>query len=332
MNGNAKHPKTLQDAIVYFSDADRALDYMVHLRWPDGLVKCPTCGRIDVVFLKNQRKWQCKTVHDHRQFSAKVGTIFEDSPIPLEKWLVAVWMICNCKNGVSSYELARTIGVTQKSAWFILHRIRLAMQVGSFGKFGGNGGEVEADETFVGGKIGNMHKSRKVRLEAKRSAIRNVDAWGHIGKAAVQGMLDRESRQIRAKVVPDVKRTTLQYEILNQVEFGAKLYTDDARAYNELTRLYAHEVVNHEMEYVRGRVHTNGMENFWSLLKRTLHGTYVAVEPFHLDRYVDEQVFRYNNRKDMNDADRFDLALSQVAGKRLTFAELTGKAGETSVF
>jgi transposase-like protein len=183
-----KEPKTLQEAIWHFGNPDNALAYMVRLRWPDGVVTCPKCGRTDLVFLKNQRKWQCKSVHDHRQFSAKVGTIFEDSPIALEKWVVAVWMLSNCKNGISSYELARAIGVTQKSAWFMLHRIRLAMQVGpDAGKFGGKGGEVEADEIFVGGKIRNMHESRKVRLEAKRSEIRNVDSWGHIGKTAVQG-------------------------------------------------------------------------------------------------------------------------------------------------
>ena len=336
MNGKDKQPKTLQAAIQYYGDPDNALAYMVKLRWPDGVVRCPKCDRTDVVFLHNQRKWQCKSTHDHRQFSAKVGTIFEDSPLPLEKWLVVVWMLSNCKNGVSSYEVARAIGVTQKSAWFMLHRIRKAMHLGpDTGKFGGGGGEVEADETFIGGKIRNMHKGRKAKLEANRSAIRNVDSWGHIGKTAVQGILNRNARQIRAKVVPDVRRETLQYEILNQVEFGATLYTDSWQGYSELAKLYAHEVVNHEMDYVRGRVHTNGMENFWSLLKRSLHGTYVAVEPFHLDRYVDEQVFRYNNRgtrdSKLTDADRFDFAMSGIIGKRLTFAELTGKTGETSV-
>jgi len=279
-------PKTLQQAVQYFSDFENCRQFMVMLRWPDGKVKCPVCDSGRVTYLQNARLYKCSEKHAKQKFSLKVGTVFEDSPIPLEKWLPAVWMLVNCKNGVSSYEIHRALGVTQKTAWFMLHRIRLAMQTGSFAKFGGSGGEVEADETFVGGKISNMHKRRKVELERKRSEIRNVDAWGHIGKTAVQGILDRDAREIRAKVVPDVKRETLQYEILNQVQFGTKLYTDDARAYNELARLYAHEVVNHEMEYVRGRVHTNGMENFWSLLKRTLHGTYVAVEPFHLDRYV----------------------------------------------
>ena len=133
MNSKYKHPKTLQQAIIAFADPDYSLAYMVGLRWPGGVVTCPTCGRKDVVFLHNQRKWQCKSVHPKRQFSAKVGTIFEDSPIPLDKWLTAVWMLCNCKNGVSSYELARTLGITQKSAWFMLHRVRLALQTGITG-------------------------------------------------------------------------------------------------------------------------------------------------------------------------------------------------------
>ena len=330
MNGKAQQPKTLQDAIVYFSNPDNALAYMVRLRWPDGVVTCPKCGRKDVVFLKNQRKWQCKSVHKNRQFSAKVGTVFEDSPIPLEKWITAVWMLSNCKNGVSSYEIGRTLGVTQKTAWFMMHRIRLGMRDHHFGsKLGGNeGGPVEVDETFVGGKAKNMHKGRRLELVKVRAGISdNTDAYP--GKTAVQGFLDREARKVRATVVPNVKRETLQDGILKNVKYGSRLYSDAAVAYDGMNWKYVHEVVNKLEGYVRGQVHTNGLENFWSLLKRGLHGTYVAVEPFHLFRYVDEQVFRYNNRKDMNDAERFELALSQIVGKRLTYAELTGKDGAT---
>jgi transposase-like protein len=319
------NPRTLQAAIKYFGNPENCIAYMVSKRWPDGVVKCPTCGRNDVVFLKNQSKWQCKSVHAKRQFSAKVGTIFEDSPIALEKWLVAVWMLSNCKNGVSSYEIARTIGVTQKSAWFMLHRIRVAMKNDSMGtKVGSNnGGQVETDETFIGGKAANMHKDRRVRYHAKYET-----------KTAVIGILDRDARQVRAKVVPNVKRETLQAEILDNVKFGSRLYTDNAVVYDNLHSRYIHEVVTHTDEYVRGQVHTNGIENFWSLLKRTLKGSYVAVEPFRLDAYVDEQVFRFNNRstKDnpIDDRDRFDLAMYGIVGKRLTFAEITGKVGETS--
>jgi transposase-like protein len=320
-----KEPITLQQAILYFSDPDRCIDYLALRRWPDGIPVCPTCGRKDAKFLAKQRKWQCKSVHHHRQFSVKVRTIFEDSPIPLEKWLPAVWVIVNCKNGVSSYELARSLGVTQKSAWFMLHRIRLAMRSNAYadGKLGGSGSEVEVDETFVGGKAKNMHRDRRVRFE-QAGGVR-----GTAGKTAVMGMLDREMRYIRAKVVPNVKRETLQNEVLKNIQWGSRVYTDDAVAYDKLHQGYVHDVVNHAEQYVKGRVHTNGLENFWSLLKRGLNGTYVAVEPFHLFRYIDEQAFRYNNRgtkeNPVTDADRFSLALSQIAEKRLTFEQVTGK-------
>jgi len=334
MDSKQKQPKTLQAAIVHFSDPDNCLAYMIRLRWPDGVVVCPTCGRTDVVFLKNQRKWQCKSVHPKRQFSAKVGTVMEDSPIPADKWLTAVWLLSNCKNGISSYEVASALGITQKSAWFMMHRIRFGLSLnakrfGTKSKIGGPENEVEVDETFVGGQKKNMHRDRAVRYEAKGGAS---------GKTVVQGILDRTVRQVRAKVMPNVKRETLQSEILNQVKYGTKVYTDDAVAYEQGMQLrFVHEFVNKTEAYVRGRVHVNGMENFWSLLKRGLKGTYVAVEPFHLERYVDEQVFRFNNRKHddgspITASERFALALPQFANKRLTYAELTGKEGETTPF
>lgn len=320
-------PISLQEAVIYFSNPDNCIDYLAIRRWPNGKVVCPTCGCETVKFSETRRTWTCAKHHAKREFSVKVGTVMEDSAISLDKWMMATWMISNCKNGISSYEIASAVKVTQKSAWFMLHRIRLAMKDESFGapKFGKDGGEVEVDETFVGGKMANMHKSRKAAMFAKRSQSVDSQGFAHLGKTAVHGMLDRDERKVRATVVPDVKRETLQNAILNQVEFGAKLYSDDAVAYNELASLYAHDVVNHAQEYVNGRVHTNGLENFWSLLKRGLRGTYVAVEPFHLERYVDEQVFRYNNRKDLDAAGRFSLAVSQMVGRRLTFAELTGK-------
>ncbi len=321
-----KAPKTLQDAILYFADADNCLKYMVDHRWPKD-VECPTCGRADVSWLANQRKWQCKSAHSKRQFSVKVGTIFEDSPIGLEKWLPAVWMIASAKNGVSSYEIHRALGVTQKTAWFMMHRIREAMKNGSMMKMGGSdSGPVEVDETFVGPKPQKMHRERRLRMQTAQKGNQ---------KAIVMGMLDRESRQVRAIVVPNVKRETLQAKIFDGIERGSTVYTEGYPAYDHLTAQdYIHATVNHVEEYVRGQVHTQGIENFWSLLKRTLTGTYVAVEPFHLDRYVTEQVFRYNNRatkeNPLTDADRFVAVLSQVANKRLTYAEVTGKVGETT--
>jgi transposase-like protein len=328
-----KAPKTLQEAILHFSDTDNCLDFMAKHRWPDGVVTCPTCGRKDVSFLTNQKKWQCKSAHAKRQFSAKVGTIFEDSPLGLEKWLPCVWLITNSKNGVSSCEIARSLGVTQKTAWFMLHRIRHAMKALNFGtKLGGSGGgAVEVDESFVGGKLSNMHKSRaKAMQELRPSVDPNEYFTRYANKTVVMGMFDRESREVRAKVIPNVKRETLQKEILKNIKYGSKVYTDSAVTYNRIGWNYVHEAVNHAETYVNGQVHTNSLENFWSLMKRNLSGTYVAVEPFHLDRYLDEQMFRFNNRKNKSDADRFSKVLSQVLNRRLTYAEVTGKVGQTA--
>jgi transposase-like protein len=321
----ATEPKTLQQAIVYFADPDNCLNFLVAHRWRDGVV-CPRCGSKEVRFIATRRIWECKVKHAKKQFSVKGNTIFEDSPISLDKWLVAVWMIANCKNGVSSYEIHRAIGVTQKSTWFMMHRIRLALKVGSFHKLGGGPeNEVEVDETFVGGKLRNMHKDKKI-IYNKRG--------GAFGKTIVMGLLDRGRGEVRAKVVANTSRHTLQPQVEKEVKFGATVYTDELTAYENLRYKYAHDVINHTESYVRGRVHTNGIENFWSLLKRGIGGTYVAVEPFHLDRYVDEQVFRYNNRatsdNPMTDADRFSLAVANIVGKRVTYKELTGKEGETA--
>jgi transposase-like protein len=316
-----KEPRTLQEAIEYFADPERAFVYAVNWRWPNGVVACPRCGHDQHSFIKTRRIWFCKGCK--KQFTVKVGTIFEDSPIGLDKWMVAMWMLVNCKNGISSYELAKDLGITQKSAWFMLQRLRLVLKDERTHKFGFSG-PVESDETFIGPNPTKMHKDRKAKIQA-----RDGHKGGLVGKTAVQGILDRELRQVRAKVLPNIKRETLQNTILENVTPFAKVYTDEALAYDDLSNNYIHKVVNHSQEYVRGQVHTQGIENFWSLLKRGLRGTYVAVEPFHLDRYLDEQMFRYNNRatKDnpLTDADRFALALSQIVNKRLTYAELTGK-------
>jgi len=321
----ASEPKTLLEAIQYFSNTENCRQFMISIRWPDGVVKCPYCGKENPAWMPKSRVYFCTGGHPKAKFSLKVGTIFEESPIRLEKWLPAAWLIANCKNGISSYEVARAIGVTQKSAWFMMHRLREAMKgAGLTVKIGGEGsGPIEIDETFVGPNPQRMHASRRLKLQ---HAITN-----RTNKVPVMGMLDRETRQVRAQVIPNVKRETLQNAILNQIEGGATIYTDNASAYDRLpaAKDFIHETVNHVEEYVRGQVHTQGIENFWSLLKRGLRGTYVAVEPFHLDRYVAEQVFRFNNRatkeNPLNDADRFVIAMMQVVGKRLTYAELTGK-------
>ena len=314
-----REPKSLQEAIVYFSNPDNCIDYLALRRWPDGKVICPTCGSDKVKFNPARRLWQCSTHHPKRQFSVKVGTVMEDSAIPLDKWMTATWMVTNCKNGVSSYEIARDVKVTQKSAWFMLHRIRLAMQDDFFGSK--LGGEVEVDETFIGGKSRNMHLSKRKQ---------RITGTGGADKTIVFGMLERGGR-VRAKVMPNRKMESVQPEIRQHVTAGTALYSDEWVAYRGLETDYAHQVIDHAVKYVDGRVHTNSMENFWSLLKRGIAGTYVSVEPFHLFRYLDEQMFRFNNRKNIDDAGRFDLVVSQLVGKRLTFAELTGKVGAATI-
>ena len=306
------------EAIRYFSDPDTCLEFMVSLRWPDG-VTCPQCNSKEVTFLKNARLWKCRTKHRRQKFSIKVGTIFEDSPISLDKWLAAVWMIANCKNGVSSYEIHREIGVTQKTAWFMLHRIRLAMQTGTFANFSG---QVEADETFIGGLARNMHKDKRKE---------KIEGGGPVGKTIVMGLLERhgpkdapKTSKVKAMIVPNTGGGTLQRRVRWHVEPGSEVFTDANRSYEGLKFDYAHKVIDHAEAYVKGNVHTNGIENFWSLLKRTVKGTYVSVEPFHLFRYLDEQSFRFNSRKD-NNAGRFEDVLRTITGRRLTYSKLTGK-------
>lgn len=307
-------PKTLQQAIIYFSDPDRCFDYAKKFRWPNGKVSCPRCGSEKHSFIKTRRIWFCYSCQ--KQFTLKLGTIFEDSPLGLDKWMTAFWMLVNCKNGVSSCEVARSLGITQKSAWFMVQRLRLALQDDFFGKkLGSGGGEIEVDESFIGGKARNMHVSERKR---------RITGTGTKDKTAVMGILERGGK-IRTAVVPNRKKHALQSEVRKHVEAGAALYSDALLSYEGLATDYAHKVVDHAVQYVDGRVHTNGLENFWSLLKRGISGTYVSVEPFHLFRYLDEQTFRYNNRKDLNDGQRFQLAMTQIGGKRLTYSELTGK-------
>jgi len=314
----SQEPRTLKEAIIYFADPENCLNYLVPRVFPNGVPTCPTCGSTKLGFLKNQLRWQCSVRHPKRQFSVKVGTIFEESPLGLDKWLPAMWLILNCKNGISSCEIARALGVTQKTAWFMLHRIRLAQQGKHGGKMGGSGNGVEIDETFIGGKARNMHKSKKARV---------ITGTGGKDKTVVMGMMERGGN-IRAFVVDNRKRRELQKQVREHVEAGSAIFTDELASYDGLSEDFKHAVINHAVEYANGNVHTNGMENFWSLVKRQLHGTYISVEPFHLFRYIDEQAFRFNNRK-MTDAERFDIGLREIVGKRLTYAELTGKAGET---
>ena len=303
-------PKTLLEAVTYFSDFDRCREFMVALRWPDG-VCCPTCGSDGVTWLSRQRRWKCREKHARQQFTLKTGTIFEDSPLPLAKWLPAVWLIVNAKNGVSSYELHRALGVTQKTAWFMGHRIRAALHTGSLDRLSG---DVEVDETFIGGKARNMHIAQRKR---------RIHGRGGTDKTIVFGMLERGGRVV-TNVVQRRDKKSLQPAIKGSVAPGSALYSDELKSYQGLDDLYAHKVINHAVQYVDGNVHTNGMENFWALLKRTLGGTYVRVEPFHLFRYLDEQAYRFNERIG-TDFERFTRAISRVAGRRVTYRKLPGQ-------
>jgi len=310
MFSNNELPTTLQKAIEFFSDELTCIKLIASRRWTDGKAICPKCQSTNNTFMESRKVWQCKNKECKKQFSVKVGTIFEDSPIGLDKWLMAMWLIVNAKNGISSYEIHRAIGVTQKTAWFMLHRIRLAMETGSIVKLSG---EVEADETFIGGLAKNMHKWKREQ---------KIKGRGSVGKTAVMGIIERKGK-VRAKVIDDLTQKTLHGEVKTNVEKGSKLFTDEWTSYQGLAADYVHEVINHSIEYVRGNIHTNSIENFWTLLKRTLKGTYVSVEPFHLSRYLAEQTFRFNERKG-NDKERFLGVLKAVSGKRLTYDELRG--------
>jgi len=296
------------EAIQTFSDPQVCLEVVAGARWGSSGPRCPRCESKRHSFLKTRLMWKC--LDCQKQFSVKVGTIFEDSPIGLDKWLCAMWLVANCKNGVSSYEIARDLKVTQATAWFMLHRIRYAMHTGSINKMNGT---VETDETFIGGKAHNMHA---------RERAKKIRGRGPMGKAIVFGLLDRETGEVRTSVVETRRKHHLHRQIRQNVAPGAELNTDALKSYDGLDE-YTHKVIDHAEAYVDGTVHTNRLENFWSLLKRAIKGTYVSVEPFHLFRYIDEQSFRYNERK-TTDVERFRKVLGSISGKRLTYARVKG--------
>ncbi len=299
----------LMAAIRHYSNPLTCIQEVASVKWAKGEPVCPRCSSKKASFLQTRLMWKCRECK--KQYSVKVGTIFEDSAIPLDKWLCAMWMMANCKNGVSSYEIGKALEVTQKSAWFMMHRIRYAIHTGSINKMSGT---VEADETFVGGAARFMHRHKR---EEK------IHGRGPMGKAIVFGLLERETGRVRTSVVDTRRKHSLQAEIRENVEPKSALYTDALKSYDGLDE-YTHKVIDHAEAYVNGNVHTNRLENFWSLLKRSIKGTYVSVEPFHLFRYLDEQSFRYNERHD-TDAERFHKVLGSVAGKRLTWNNLTSQ-------
>jgi transposase-like protein len=309
MDNNTK-PQTLQEAAAYFADAEKCFNFAVNLRWPSGNITCPRCGSTEHSFISTRHLWYCKGCK--KQFTVKVGTIFEDSPLGMDKWMTAMWLVVNCKNGISSCEVARDLGITQKSAWFMVHRLRLALRSKDGGKLGG---EIEVDETFIGGLARNMHKFKREK---------KITGTGGKDKTPALGFIQRGG-EVRAQVIPECKRDTLHSLVKANVAAGSALYSDALQGYDGLDGAFFHQVVDHAIEYVRGNVHTNTLENFWSLLKRSIKGTYVSVEPFHLFRYLDEQAFRYNTRQVMTEAERFEEAMKQAVGRRVTWRSLTGK-------
>src|SRR5437762_3045388 len=318
---DVKFPQTLHEAIRYFAKESNAFNFLKSIRWPDGKVRCPYCKSEDVSFISTRKVWKCKHCTEKSQFSVKVGTVMEDSPISLDKWLCGFWLIANAKNGISSYELHRSLGVTQKTAWFMLHRIRLAMQDGSIEKFSGR---VEADETYIGAKARNMHRDKRLQK-----------GTGTLSKTAVLGLLERETSdkpaRVRCKVMRGIKVRDLDPEVRANIESGSELITDSHPSYYKLADDYVHQVIDHAISYAEGHVHTNCLENFWSLLKRALKGTYVNVEPFHLFRYLDEEAFRYNERKhEDGDKGRFMMTIRRIVGKRLTYNKLIDLDGKKS--
>jgi transposase-like protein len=256
-----KTPKTLMEAIRYFADPAIAEAYMVSKRWPDG-VKCPHCGSTKVYRLEKQRRWKCANKHPLRQFTVKVGTVMEDSPLPLDKWLCATWMIVNAKNGISSYEIHRGLGITQKSAWFLDHRIRLALKAGTFEKLSGT---VEADESYVGGKVGNMKKAKQAALRAEHKEPGKPPKIGGrmtLNKAIVMGLLERgrdgQPSQMHTTMIESARRPHIQGAVREHVEPNSILMTDALSSYKGLQAEYIHMAINHALSYAKGRIHTNG--------------------------------------------------------------------------
>lgn len=304
-------PETMLEAVRQFADPQKAHDFFVQMRWPNG-VACPrACGSVKVAYMPKRRRWYCNDCKG--QFTAKTGTIFEDSPIGFDKWLPAFWLLASNRNGISSHELGRALRVTQRTAWFMLARIRLAMESEGFEPLSGT---VEVDETYMGGEWKN--KPKRVR-----KGLSPTEHWK--AKTMVFGMVERKGR-VRAWTVPDKSHKTLLPKLRASIHHDATVYTDGSEIYRHINEFFlTHSSVNHSIEeYVRGNVHTNNIECFWAVLKRTIGGTYTHVHPRHLDRYLAEQVFRFDERENQ-DGPRFAKATRGAEGRRLTYKALTAK-------
>lgn len=310
---NPENPQSLMAAMRHF-DPDGAETYIASIKWPDG-PHCPKCGSVNVGQIKSRRRYQCCEKGCRKQFSLTTGTILEGTHLRLDQWVVAVWMIVGCRNGVSSCEIARTIDCKQQSAWHLLHRVRHILAQDRTGMLGEHGAVVEADWTHVGGSLKFMTHARRERARAR----------GHYGKTLVHAMKERHTGKVRANIISSTRRKPLRAEVLSNVAKGTRFYTDESPSYKWAKDFYRHKSVNHQWFYVWNKTHVNGCENFFNCLRRGLKGTYVSASPEHLSAYVDETVWRFNNRK-LTDWERFDKAMRLIVGKRLTYSTLTDGA------